>query len=128
MTTNYTEMADDFEAYRVNPATFCHEHHVGVAYEMLNRYDFLSAASKYSDIINTIATAAGAGDKFNTTITVAFLSIIAERLSANNYSCANTFMASNQDLIQENPLTKLYSQKRLMSVESRMTFLLPDLI
>jgi len=127
MTTDYVEMTDNFEKYEVDAATFSHRHHVGVAFEMLKRHGFLSAAQKYSDIINTVATAAGAGRKFNTTITVALLSIIDERMQQATYADAETFMAANPDLLEQNPLTRLYSKQRITSDLARTTFLLPDL-
>lgn len=94
---------------------------------MLRRHAFLTAAYRYADIINTVATRAGAGDKFNATITVAFLSIIAERMNQRDYDDAQDFMANNRDLLTQNPLTSLYSRERIMSAEARKSFLLPDL-
>ena len=91
-------MTDDFERYEVDAGSFSHEHHVGVAFEMLRRHAFLTAACRYADIINTVATRAGAGDKFNATITVALLSIIAERMNRRDYDDALDFMANNRDL------------------------------
>ena len=127
METNYSDMTDRFEKYEVDTATFSHQHHVGVAFEMLKRHGFLSAAQKYSDIINTVATAAGAGQKFNTTITVAFLSIIDERMRQDDYDDACVFIEQNRDLLEQNPLVPLYSKKRITSDLARKTFLLPDL-
>ena len=127
MSTDYARMTDDFENYDVDAGSFSHEHHVGVAFEILSRHDFLTAAYRYSDIINTVATRAGAGDKFNTTITIAFLSIIAERMNGREFDGAQDFIANNQDLLTQNPLAPLYSRERIMSAEARSTFLLPDL-
>lgn len=127
MGTDYASMTDEFERYEVDAGSFSHQHHVGVAFEMLRRHAFLTAAYRYADIINTVATRAGAGEKFNATITVAFLSIIAERMNQRDYDDARDFMANNRDLLTQNPLTSLYSRERIMSAEARKTFLLPDL-
>ena len=77
MPTDFARLTDAFENYEFDAASFSHEQHVGVAYEMLQRHDFLTAMYRYSDVINTVATRLGAGDKFHVTITLAFMSLIA---------------------------------------------------
>ncbi len=76
MITNYKELTDSFEKLAINPAKFGHIDHVGVAYEMLSRYDFLNAMYKYSCNIHSIASSVGAADKYKVTITIGFLSMI----------------------------------------------------
>jgi hypothetical protein len=126
MSTEYAELARSFEACDIDASAFGHVDHVGVAYEMLRSYDFLTASMKYSDCINTIATKAGAARKFNTTITLAFLSLIAERMQTNPHDSYDEFISNNQDLVTGNPLEKLYSPERLRSDLARTVFLLPD--
>jgi len=60
MTVNYEELAQSFETCNIDASDFSHVDHVGVAYEMLRRYDFLDASVRYSNSIKTIATNAGA--------------------------------------------------------------------
>jgi len=90
------------------------------------RYDFLTTASRYSRCINNIATHAGAADKFNTAITIVFLSIIAERIRLDEYSNAKNFLWENNGLLENNPMKRLYSAARLQSKDARLTLLLPD--
>lgn len=67
-----SELLGQFEAFAVNPAEFGHQQHLQVAYEMIQKYGFLDAFSKYAKAISMIANKAGAPKKFNMTITLAF--------------------------------------------------------
>ena len=80
MAKSYVDLVASFERGDIDASTFGHVDHLGVAYEMLLRHEFLQASTKYAACINAIATRAGAAGKFNTTITLAFLSLIAERM------------------------------------------------
>lgn len=126
MSKNYTELARAFESYDIDASTFGHIDHVGVAYEMLRSYDFLNASARYAECINTIATRAGASRKFNTTITLAFLSLIAERMEATCHDTFDDFIAQNQELLSGDLLAKWYSPERLGSNLARTVFLMPD--
>lgn len=126
MNIDYAEFTKSFEACDIDVSAFGHIDHVGVAYEMLRRYDFLNASVKYAHCINTIATKAGAARKFNTTITVAFLSLIAERMQMKSYDSFDAFISDNQDLVTGNPIAQMYSPERLQSDLARTVFLLPD--
>jgi hypothetical protein len=126
MSTNYAELARAFEACDIDVSGFGHRDHVGVAYEMLRSYEFLEASVKYSRSINTIATRAGAHQKFNVTITLAFLSLIAERMHTARYDSFDAFIEQNKDLLSASLLSEWYSPDRLGSDLARAVFLLPD--
>ena len=126
MTRDYTEFLPSFEACDIDAGDFGHIDHVGVAYEMLRKYDFLNAAATYSNCINTIATRAGAADKFNATITLAFLSLIAERMQVSQTDGFAAFIEENADLMSGGLLARWYSKDRLTSDLARSVFLMPD--
>jgi len=126
MSSDYVKLARAFEACDIDVSGFGHRDHVGVAYEMLRSYEFLEASVKYSRAINTIATRAGAHQKFNVTITLAFLSLIAERMHTARYDSFDAFIEQNQDLLSASLLSELYSPDRLGSDLARAVFLLPD--
>ena len=126
MTVNYETLARSFEACDIDASDFSHVDHVGVAYEMLRRYDFLDASVRYSSSIKTIAANAGAAQKFNATITLAFLSLIAERIETTVHGSYDEFLEKNPDLFERNVLTKWYSPARLQSDLARSVFLMPD--
>lgn len=126
MTQDYAALLDGFERRDIDVAAFDHRAHVGVAYEMLRKYDFLEASTKYAACIDAIATAAGAAQKFNTTITLAFLSLIAERMQVSSHDDFAGFIEENEDLLASDVLSRWYSKERLASDMARRVFLLPD--
>lgn len=119
-------LTDRFESGEIDPGRFDHHAHVAVAWTLLGRRTFLDAAVLYARTIETIATRAGAHDKFNLTITIAFLSLIAERRQAGGETRFADFVAANADLLESSILTRWYSPDRLMSPGARQVFLLPD--
>lgn len=127
MNKNYVEFTKSFEQLDIDAEAFSHRDHVGVAYELLRKYNFWTAATKFSTCLNTIATRAGAADKFNMTITMAFLSIIAERIVIAENMNFEDFIIANQDLLSSNILTKHYSRDRLGFEKAKTMFLMPDM-
>ena len=126
MTVDYVELTKSFEVCDIDAGTFTHCDHVGVAYEMLCTYSFLDAVTKYANCINVIATRAGAAQKFNVTITIAFLSLIAERIKLTEHDTYQDFIAKNPDLLSADVLQRWYSADRLQSDLARKVFLMPD--
>ena len=64
--------------------------------------------------------------KYNATITITFLSLIAERRSQSDSSDLGSFLASNPDLLEKDVLKGWYSEERLNSPLAREQFLLPN--
>ncbi len=126
MNRDYAEFARLFEDCDIDAGNFDHVDHVGVAYELLGKYEFLDAALRYSNCIKTIATRAGAPRKFNTTITLAFLSLIAERMEMARAGTFDDFITMNLDLLEGDILAKWYSPERLGVDLARTVFLMPD--
>lgn len=115
-----------FEAQQIAPSEFGHLQHVQAAFEMLHKYGYIDACAKYSRIIKTMAEAAGASDKFNVTITFAFLSLIAQRISQDgDVQSFELFIARNQDLLSKSALNAWYSNEELQSEFARTHFMLP---
>jgi len=122
---NYSEITRAFEAHDVDNNNFHHAQHIQVAYELLNKYDFIDAASVYAKGIRALATKAGAPRKFNLTITYAFMSLIAERMLSSSKNNYEDFVEENTDLMSKNVLKKWYSTDRLQSDTARTVFLMP---
>ncbi|WP_395377737.1 hypothetical protein [Marinicella sp. W31] len=125
---NSIELTNEFEQCSIQAHNFGHHDHIAVAYELLKKYDFLKVIEIYSRCIKTIAGHAGVPDKFNLTLTLAFLSVIAERMEKDQEPNFVAFIRTNEDLLRDNPLNKYYSKKRLSSERARHYFLLPDVI
>lgn len=115
-----------FEAHDVDTTSFRHTEHVRVAFDLLQKYDFIDATAIYAKGVRTIATNAGSAEKFNVTITYAFMSLIAERLAHSPDLDFDGFVANNTDLMTKSALNKWYDQDRLYSPVARAVFLLPD--
>ena len=126
MTIQYSPLLEQFEAFEVNAAEFGHREHVQVAFEMLHKYSYIEACTRYSNTINTMAINAGASDKFNVTITFAYLSLIAERMHGTSWSSFEEFLSRNEDLLSKGALNKWYSNEELQSDFARTHFLLPS--
>ncbi|HEX5789111.1 MAG TPA: hypothetical protein VFY03_13090, partial [Woeseiaceae bacterium] len=91
-------LLDRLERGAVAPGGFDHRAHLEAAFEALRADDFLAAAARYSRAIERFATATGARDKFSMTITLAFLSLMAERVARGEYAGFEEFLAANPDL------------------------------
>lgn len=126
MTSPHAELARSFDAHDIDNSSFRHNDHVAVAYEMLKDGDFAEAAFRYAANIKAIAAKAGAPEKFNATITFAFMSLIAERMETTAHEDYESFIAANPDLTSKDVLQKWYSPQRLQSASARRMFLLPD--
>ncbi|MCR9213114.1 MAG: hypothetical protein NXI13_05310 [Proteobacteria bacterium] len=127
MTYPESDLLREFETRTLDPSTFSHRRHLEVAFEMLRKYPFLEAVTRYSENIDAIATAAGASQKFNLTITLAFLSLIAERMKTAAHTDFETFLTINEDLLDTGLMNRWYSRPRLQQDHARTHFLMPDL-
>lgn len=126
MTIQYSELLTQFETLEIDPKTFGHAEHVQVAFEMLHKYNYLDACTKYMKVIDVLAKSVGAHDKLNITITFAFLSLIAERIYENKELEYVEFINKNPDLLSSKALAKYYSKDDLTSDFARTHFLLPN--
>ncbi|MDP6675772.1 MAG: hypothetical protein QGH93_13105 [Gammaproteobacteria bacterium] len=123
-----TDLADKFLTLELDVSEFGHKAHVQVAFELLCRCRFMEATTLYADRLADITRQIGLPEKFNMTVTVAFMGLIAERIQdvpAENFS---DFIAQNPDLLDSRVLSRWYSKERLSSSLSRSVFLLPDLV
>ncbi|WFE89719.1 hypothetical protein K1718_26795 [Roseibium porphyridii] len=123
---DYRLLADCFEAETLDARGFSHVDHIGVACQILQRYDFLDAARTYCRALQGIAGKAGAPDKFNLTVTLAFLSLLSERMASTTHETFGEFMEKNTDLMSRSVMGNWYSPDRLNSRSARTVFLMPD--
>ncbi len=124
--TVLSDVTCEFLAGDTDASAFNHAAHVQVAHDLLGHYDFLKAATLYADGVRALAERAGAADKFNLTITCAFLSLIAERRDGFEDRDFPTFAKANPDLMSKAALKGFYTSARLGSEQARRLFLLPD--
>jgi len=110
----------------VNPAAFPHREHVRMAFELLRQHDFAETAFRYTTALRVVAARAGAPEAFHQTTTIAFLSLIAERMLQVQGADFTAFEHANPDLLEKSALARWYRPERLASAAARLTFLLPD--
>jgi hypothetical protein len=114
-----------FESGEIEVSTFGHREHLQTAWEMLRTYPFIEAVARFARQLQGLATAAGAPEKFNLTVTVAFMSLIAEAMEATPDLDFDRFCEAHPDL-RQNPLKHWYSDQRLGNDLARRIFLMPD--
>lgn len=119
------ELLVDFEAGRIDPASFPHRRHVEVGYELLERHPFPEALLHLSRGLRQLAAKAGQPEVYHETITGAFLALIAERRLGNCYADWPDFAARNPDIFRKEALEKFYEPATLQSSVARQTFVLP---
>ncbi|MEL7024565.1 MAG: hypothetical protein AAGL69_12540 [Pseudomonadota bacterium] len=120
------DLLNRFESLEIAPGDFHHDDHVYVAFAMLEKYDYVTACTNYAKTIRKMAESVGVPEKFNATITFAFVSLIAERLTRTEGSGLTEFLEQNPDLLDASVLSQWYSKDRLTSATARRQFLLPD--
>lgn len=115
------------EACTIAPADFNHAAHIRAGYLYLQRHEFIDALGAMRRAIKAFAAAIGQDQLYHETITIAFMTLINERIKrAGSDGDWTAFARENPDLFTGNPLGNLYSRDRLASAIARQTFLLPD--
>jgi hypothetical protein len=109
----------------VDARAFPHREHVRMGFEMLRRHDFAETVFHYSLALRAMAARAGKPQAFHQTATIAFLSLIAERIDSGDYTDFDSFARVNADLLDKSALSRWYPSERLASDTARRTFLLP---
>jgi hypothetical protein len=111
---------------KIDGRDFHHADHVRVGFELLCRHTFPGALAAYSAALKGIAKRAGNSRAYHETITVAFLSLIAEHHAAGRYANFEAFIEDNPQLMDKSILERWYAPERLLSDIARKTFVLPN--
>ncbi|HEX8280101.1 MAG TPA: hypothetical protein VF551_01885, partial [Chthoniobacterales bacterium] len=115
------------ETGALDPADFPHREHVRLAFEMLGRYPFDEALTRFLRGLRFLTAKAGKPELLHVTITVAFLALIAERRATAHTLTWSDFIAANADLLDKHVLEQWYSPEQLQSELARTTFCLPEI-
>ncbi|WP_299860759.1 hypothetical protein [uncultured Hoeflea sp.] len=118
-------MLDRFERGELDPAAFRHSDHVGVAFAALEHHGFFEALLIYANGLKVLVEKAGKPEKFNATVTFAYMSAISERMHLRPANDASGFIAENPDLLSGSVLNG-YSQDRLQGDLAKRIALMPD--
>ena len=111
---------------KIEGRNFRHADHVRVGFDLLRQRNFPDALAAYCAALKGMAARAGNPGAYHETITVAFLSLIAERSAAGQYASFEAFVGDNPDLMHKGILERWYAPARLLSDIARKTFVMPD--
>lgn len=107
-----------------DPGNFPHGEHVRMAFEMLRQHSFPETVFFFTRALRKMAARGGRPEAYHETITIAFLSLISERMDeAKGYE---EFASLNPDLFDQGVLARWYRPERLASDRARRTFVLPE--
>ena len=120
------DFTDAFEMGNIAPADFDHRAHLRAAFCLLRRRPFLDACIAMRDGVQGIALRAGRPGLYHETITIAFMSIVAQRLASLPGVARDAFFAVQPDLLDRALLGRWYARETLESPLARTQFVLPD--
>ena len=113
--TDYAVMATELAAGTLQPQGFSHRAHLGVAYEILRRHEVFEGMAVYARGLRRLTEAAGVPEKFNATVTLAFLSLTAELMAGGDDQDADAFLDGNADLLRPGVLGRYFAADTLAS-------------
>lgn len=122
--STYAEKLAQLDAGTLDPEAFSHRDHVGVAIAALQQGDFYDALARMSRGLQRLTLAAGVPEKFNATVTFAFLSVIAE-IEPQPGQDIDTLIDRYPDIMRPSVLKTLYSDSRMQSDIARRVPVLP---
>lgn len=123
MTKDYAALLAALDAGALDPAEFSHRDHIGVGFEALRQDEFFAAAKRIADGLRSVTRMAGMPEKFNATVTLAFMSLIAERMDDGDDAAA--FIEAHPELCDPGVIARLYPAGTLASPLARRVALLP---
>lgn len=116
-----------FESTELPADQFSHAEHVRVAWWYLRHSPLPESLLRFSTALQRFATAKGAAGKYHETVTVAWMLIVADRLSNARELPWEAFAAANADLFgRPSPVDLLYRPDTLASDRARRGFVMPD--
>ncbi len=126
---NESEWVEAFAECTLPAESFHHADHIKMAFLYVQKFPPLEALGRFSSDLARFAAANGKPDRYNETITWAFLLLIRERLArAKSPQTWPEFAAGNADLLrwEDHILNKYYRPETLTSELAKKVFLFPD--
>ena len=128
-------MLDDESLYArfleasLTPDDLSHRAHVRLAFVCVRRHpDLAEAAVAFRAALRRLVAALGAGEKYNETLTWAYLVLVHQRMARGNFADSDAFLAAHPDLLDQRhgALSRFYELAAVTScAEARSLFLLP---
>jgi hypothetical protein len=120
------DFADAFETGNLLPADFDHRAHLRAAFCLARRRPFLEACIAMRDGLRDIARRAGRPGLYHETITVAFMSIVAQRAASRPGLAWDELVAACPELMDRGLLARWYAPATLEAMRARECFVMPD--
>ncbi|WP_246576168.1 hypothetical protein [Actinospica durhamensis] len=106
---------------------FAHRQHVHLTYLAVCRYGTAAAIDLVSDGIQSVARYAGAPQKYNATVSRAWVELVAHHTEHSDAADFDTFAERNPVLLDKRLLTRFYRPATLACTEARTGWVAPDL-
>ena len=120
------EFVEGFEMGNLLPADFDHRAHLRAAFCLVRRRPFLESCIAMRDGLRDIARRAGRPGLYHETITVAFMSIVSQRVASRPDVAWDAFFETQPDLVDRALLGRWYGRETLESATARAQFVMPD--
>jgi hypothetical protein len=120
------DFAEAFELGNIAPADFDHAAHLRAAFCLVRRDPFLEACIAMRNGLQDLARRAGRPGLYHETITLAFMSIVAQRVAGQPVLGWDGFLAAHPDLADRALLGRWYRRETLESAQARARFVMPD--
>lgn len=117
---------DDFEDGRFAAESFTHQAHIRLAYLYLSRGPFLEACIAMRDSLQEFSARIGKRGLYHETITIAFMSIVNERMSRHPDDGWRQLIAAYPELCDKDILTRYLAPDILNSPKARTALLLSE--
>ena len=124
-------MTDDqfleaFEACSIPNTEFHHRDHLRLVLLYIQRYGPAGAATRIGESIRRYAAHHGKPDKYNETVTQAWLQLVHAAVSETPGTTLDQLVAAHPDLLDKHTLERYYWRDLLNSEAARLTFVPPD--
>jgi hypothetical protein len=106
---------------------FGHRQHIHLTWLAVRRYGTPAAAELISDGIKQTATYAGAPQKYNATVTRAWVELVGHHTVHSDADVFDSFATQNAALLDKKLLTRFYRSSTLASDSARTRWVEPDL-
>jgi hypothetical protein len=122
------EIIRQFESGALPPESFHHVDHVRLAFAYLHEYPPLTALDKFCSALKQFAAKLGKPEKYNETVTYAYLFLIREKMALCSGADWDEFAQRNPELLvwKNGILNRYYQSKTLESDFARRVFVFPD--
>ena len=106
---------------------FGHRQHVQLTWLAVRRHGAVAAIGLVSDGIRGTARYAGVPQKYNATVSRAWVELVAHHVAVRDADDFADFADRNPDLLDKRLLTRFYRSTTLASAEARTGWVAPDL-